>query len=1066
MSVRNSSGGMTPAQFVAQWSRVSLSERAASHEHFIDLCRMLGQPTPAEHDATGAEYTFEKGVAVTDAASKGSKGAGGFADVWWRGKFGWEYKRKGKHRDLTEAYRQLCQYREALENPPLLIVCDIARTEIHTNFTGFRPEVHTIELDELDRPERLSLLRRVFTDPESFRPTVTTETVTKEVAEQIGMLAQSLQQRDHDPHQAAHFLMKCMFCLFAEDVGLLPNSLFTRLLEQWKDAPGELTGLLTDLFAKMRTGGAFGTERIPYFNGGLFDESPALPLTGPEVGELLLAAKQDWSAVEPAIFGTLFERSLDPSKRAQIGAHYTSREDILLVIEPVIMTPLRREWSAVQAEIDTQLDRRRKATTTPTKRKADAAISNALTEFLQRLSELRILDPACGSGNFLYVAIQQLLDLEKEVITRAASPEIGLGLLPTVRPTQLHGIEINPYAAELAQVVIWIGYLQWMQANGFNVPRDPILEPLQSIECRDAILDLTDSEHPVPAAWPDTDFIVGNPPFLGDKLLRGGLGDEYVDMLFSVHQHAIPNGSDLCCYWFEKARGEVEMSKALRKVGPDGKGRYVDSLGQRHSKRHYLEIVNSLGLRVGLLATQGIRGGGNREVLKRIKETGDIFLAWSDREWILDGASVHVSIIGFDDGTETTRVLDTQSVASVNADLTRGADLTQSKTLAENADLSFLGSCKGGSFDIAQDETLRLLRAGGNPNRRSNTDVMRPVTNSSDLLRRNPPRWIIDNADLELPEACQYELPHAVVEERVRPVRERNRNRWLRENWWRPQRMRPEMRRAVVDLKRFLVTPTTAKHRVFVWLNHPTLPDHQLIVFARSDDSFFGVLHSSVHELWARRVGTQLREAESGFRYTPTTCFETFALPWSPGGEPGEKRVQAPALRSGASPRFSPQEQAAHARISAAAAAINEQRERWLNPPEWIDPLARQVDAQDDFADVPEEARALIRRSAIMSLAAQDKDLKKRTLTNLYNERPTWLKLAHQELDRAVLGAYAAVDPDGDWAEDWADVWVDTGAGQPLPDDHPLAARRAEVDQKVLENLLRLNLARAGTEES
>ena len=279
MSGYGASGGMTPAAFIAKWRPVQLPERAASQEHFLDLCRMLGQPTPAQVDATGAEYTFEKGVAVTGPASRGSRGAGGFADVWWRGKFGWEYKRKDKHKDLVEAYRQLCQYREALENPPLLIVCDIARTEIHTNFTNAPVVVHTIPLEHVDHPEKLALLRRVFTDPDSFRPPITTQEVTEQASERIGGIATSLQAAGHDPHETAHFLMKCMFCLFAEDVRLLPEGLFTRLLTDWHARPDELTERLTGLFDSMRTGGAFGIESIAYFNGGLFDEAPALGLT-------------------------------------------------------------------------------------------------------------------------------------------------------------------------------------------------------------------------------------------------------------------------------------------------------------------------------------------------------------------------------------------------------------------------------------------------------------------------------------------------------------------------------------------------------------------------------------------------------------------------------------------------------------------------------------------------------------------------------------------------------------------------------------------------------------------
>ncbi len=336
-----------PAQFVAKWKPIELSERAASQSHFNDLCELLGQPSPTDYDATGDEYTFEKGVVPSGGASRGAAGDYGFADVWWRGKFAWEYKRKGRHRDLTEAYRQLCQYREALENPPLLIVCDIARTEIHTNFTGTAKEVHTVELDKLADPESLDLLRRVFTDPESFKPKKTTEIITKEVAEQFATIARSLRQFNHDAHTVAHFLMKCMFCLFAEDVDLLPKELFKKLIDRYKKDPGKLAERMTDLFNKMRTGGDYGSDPIKYFNGGLFDDAPALKLTAHDIGKMMIAASSDWGSVEPAIFGTLFERSLDPNTRAQIGAHYTSRDDIMLVVEPVVMAPLHARGSGV-----------------------------------------------------------------------------------------------------------------------------------------------------------------------------------------------------------------------------------------------------------------------------------------------------------------------------------------------------------------------------------------------------------------------------------------------------------------------------------------------------------------------------------------------------------------------------------------------------------------------------------------------------------------------------------------------------------------------------------------------
>lgn len=1004
-----------PAQFVAKWSRTKLPERAASQEHFIDLCRLLGQPTPAEHDATGAEYTFEKGVLTTGAASKGAKGERGFADVWWRGKFGWEYKRKGKYRDLNEAYRQLCQYREALENPPLLIVSDIAHTEIHTNFTGTAKQVHIVELETLAEPSSLDLLRRIFTDPTSFKPTVTPERITEDIAQRFGRLAKSLRDREHDPQTAAHFLMKCMFCLFAEDVGLLAPDLFKTTLMNWQNNPPQLTGVFNSLFDAMRTGGAFGPKRIDWFNGGLFDESPALELNSDEIGTLILAAKQDWSSVEPAVFGTLFERSLDPNTRAQIGAHYTSREDILLVVEPVIMAPLRQEWEQVKTKVGTRLERRsasvKKAKTKAAKNRAastaNKAIANLLQEFVHRLASLRILDPACGSGNFLYVAIQKLLDLEKEVITYAAAPEIALGLIPQVRPTQLHGIEINPYAAELAQVVIWIGYLQWMRDNGFIAPRDPILEPIQTIECRDALIDLSNPDLPVPAQWPDADFIIGNPPFLGSRFFRiQGLEDAYITILHATYE--IPNGSDLCCYWFEQARSVIPRQQSVR---------------------------------VGLLATQGIRGGSNRTVLERIKTTGDIFMAWSDREWILDGAAVHVSIIGFDNGIETLRALDGKLVPTINVNLTGAIDLTSAGALKENHDMCSRGSQKRGPFDLDYQKARELLCAP-NPNARSNVEVIVPYLNGSDVAGRSRAKWIIDfGAETPQADAATYEAPFEYVRLHVLPKRKQNNDKRLRERWWLHGIAQPEMRARLLGLRRVCVSPRVAKHRLFRWVASPIQPDDQLIVFGRSDDYFFGLLHSSLHELWARGTGSQLREAESGFRYTPRTCFETFPLPWSPGQESTDHD--------------------AYRRISDAAKQLNEQRERWLNPPEWIEPIAAAVDAEDDFADVPAEARSLIRQSAIMARAAKDARLKNRTLTNLYNERPTWLRLAHEQLDRAVLAAYVATDTDGDWSEDWAAVWTETGAGRPLPDRHSHTEKRAEVDQRVLANLLRLNLVRA-----
>src|SRR5690606_10603872 len=389
------------------------------------------------------------------------------------------------------------------------------------------------------------------------------------------------------------------------------------------------------------------------------------------------AARLDWASIEPAIFGTLFERGLDPAKRAQLGAHYTSRDDILLIVEPVVMEPLRREWEEVRAKADRLAEAFWAAKDPSPRSRRRRELERVLLDFQERLASVTILDPACGSGNFLYVALALLKDLEKEVITYATHRGLTM-MLPRVTPRQLWGIETNAYAHELAQIVVWIGYIQWMTANCFQVNRDPVLEPMDTILLMDAILDRCDPAHPREPDWPDAEFIFRNPPFLGGKRLRAELGDDYVDAMFDVYDGRVPREADLVCYWFEKARAMIEAGRVRR---------------------------------AGLLATNSIRGGANRRVLERIKETGDIFMAWADEPWILDGAAVRISIIGFDDGSEPTRTLDGDSVSNVNPDLTATVDLTTARKLTENLGICFMGPSPKAPFDIPNDLAQKMLAA-------------------------------------------------------------------------------------------------------------------------------------------------------------------------------------------------------------------------------------------------------------------------------------------------------------------------------------------------------------------
>jgi hypothetical protein len=641
---------MTPAEFKRKWAKYSGKETSAYQEHFNDLCALLGQPSPVSADPTGSEsFCFQKRV-LKDAELFAFADAGrvaeepdrerGFADVWKRGCFAWEYK--GKKKSLDEAYRQLLRYRESLLNPPLLVVCDFDRYIVRTNFNGTVQETKEFTNAQIDEPWVLSLLRAVFADPDFLKPQRTTAEVTKELAQHIGEVSRSLQKREsvelidaksrreHSVAQRknlriARFLNRIVFCFFAEDTGLLPKGIVTGIFKTGGDDPTHFAATLEELFRTMATGGRFGAHKIRHFNGHLFEEATVFELTEEEIGELATAGEADWQFIQPSIMGTLFQRALDENQRAALGAQYTGETDIRDLVEPVLMAPLRREWAALKASLLPSLKRGKG---TPEDRARIAA-------FLKKLRKLTVLDPACGSGNFLYVSLQLLLDLEKELITFATT--LGFKFEPRVSVQQLKAIELNAYAFELAQVAVQIGYLKWRRDNGFSNDKDPVLQNLENFQNEDALLvphfrskaktlkEAQAGEHAGDDAlkfytereWPKCDVIVSNPPFLGGSKLWKELGRHYQQELWRVYEGRVPGGADLCCYWFEKAREQIEDSKCKR---------------------------------AGLLATQGIRGGANREVLKRIKETGNIFFAESDRAWILAGANVHVSMVGFDSG--------------------------------------------------------------------------------------------------------------------------------------------------------------------------------------------------------------------------------------------------------------------------------------------------------------------------------------------------------------------------------------------------------------------------------
>ena len=518
--------------------------------------------------------------------------------------------------------------------------------------------------------------------------------------------------------------------------------------------------------------------------------------------------------------------------------------------------------------------------------------------------------------------------------------------MPRIDPGNVKGIEINSYAAELARVSVWIGQTQWMLRNGFGTSK-PILSPLDNIECRDAVLS-SDGTEP---AWPEADVVIGNPPFLGGKRLIRGLGEEYVAQLFAAYRDRVPREADLVTYWFVKAGEQVAAGRADR---------------------------------VGLVATNSIRGGANRRALAAATERRPIYDAWSDEPWVIDGAAVRVSLVCF--APEDTEympdpALDGEPVDAIFTDLTArrggtGVDLTVAKRLRENAGVAFMGDTKGGLFDVTGDLATKWLHLPANPNRRPNAAVLKPWVNGMDVTRRATGKWIVDFGwQMSEKEAALFEEPFRHVQEHVLPKRRANRRESYRTYWWRHAEARPKMWERLGGLSRYIATPRVAKHRLFVWFDARVCPDSALIAVARDDDTMFGILHSRFHEAWSLRLGTSLGKGNDP-RYTPTTTFETFPFP--DGLTPA---------RSAADYADDPHAIA----IADAARRLVELRDNWLNPSDCVD----WVQVHPDFPKQP-----VPRNDDAVA------ELKRRTLTRLYNARPQWLADAHAVLDATVATAY------------------------------------------------------------
>jgi len=931
--------------FIDRWRGVAASELATAQSFVMDLCELLGVPKP--HATPEQDYMFER--PVTFSHGDGSKSAGRI-DCYRRGHFVLEAKKlkagahtKGFDDGLLRARSQGESYARALPSeegrPPFVMVVDVGTViEVYAEFsrtggtyTPFPdPRSHRILLTDLAKPEVLELLKNIWTQPDALNPALIAAKVTRDVSNKLAQLARSLEQAGHAPHIVAAYLSRCLFSMFAEDVELLPKGSFQALLLQHREEPLTVQQMLRILWADMDKGGfsAALVKPVLKFNGKLFKDEGidgySLLLTPGQIDLLVQAARANWREVEPAIFGTLLERALDPHERHALGAHYTPRAYVERLVLPTVIEPLRAEWANAQAaalllareatelEAHPPVVKAKKDFAALDRHNANvrakwAQARREVRDFLHRLCTLRVLDPACGSGNFLYVTLEHLKRLEGEVLNQLndvgdTQDALDLGR-ETVTLQQLRGVELNERAAALAELVLWIGFLQWqIRTNGHSSVAEPVVHDYGNIEHRDAVLTYDSKEpvtdasgqvltrwdgvsfkaHPVTgqqvpdevarvvqwrylsprqAQWPQANFIVGNPPFIGNKRMRATLGDGYADAVRASWPE-VPESADFVMYWWHKAAETVRQGQSER---------------------------------FGLITTNSLTMIFNRRVIEAHQTASPplgLAFAVPDHPWVdsADGAAVRISMsVGVRgivegklqtvsqereaDGGELAVELATQQ-GVIHSNLKVGANVAGATRLRANDRLSNRGVIPHGAGFIVTPEEARSLGLGTIAGLEKH---IRPYRNGRDLTGTARGVMVIDLLGLQADEVRErFPAVYQWLVERVKPERDQNPERSRRENWWLFARPNTELRGALAGLPRYIVTGQVAKHRVFQWLDASILPDDKLIAVASADVLHLGVLSSTVHVTWALAAGGLLEDRPV---YSKSTCFETFPFP-------------------------------------------------------------------------------------------------------------------------------------------------------------------------------------------
>ncbi|MFZ1734409.1 MAG: DNA methyltransferase [Flavobacteriales bacterium] len=948
--------------FITKWEVSGAAERANAQLFIAELCDVIGvePPRPKTPDEHINAYVFEKAIPVNAQRPSSAPvpsthwvdtATTNFIDCYKRGHFVLETKQgadgvradhdtpvsaegedrqralkkghgirgtKGWDTAMLKAREQAQRYARALPKeeiadgrPPFILVVDVGHSiALYTDWSRMGgeyipypdPATYRIPLKDLLRSEVRELLHAVWTDPLALDPGRRSAKVTREIADRLAKLARSLEGK-HPPEHVANFLMRCLFTMFSEDVDLLPHGSFTKLLGELKSDPSTFPEMMENLWGTMNTGGLSPIlrKKLPRFNGGLFANSDAIALDADQIQLLIEAASANWRDVEPAIFGTLLERALDPRERHKLGAHYTPRAYVERLVNPTVIDPLREQWKSVQvAALQLAEDGNEKK-----------AIKQVET-FLHELATVKVLDPACGSGNFLYVTLELLKRLEGEVLNTlhelGATAKMELeGVMVT--PANFYGIELNPRAAAIAEQVLWIGFLQWhlrTHGNLHNLP-EPIIKDLHNIQCRDAVLDYdskteqrdangnvvtkwdgrSTKPHPVtgeevpdpearepvytysnpkPAVWPAADYIVGNPPFIGTSRMREALGDGYTEALRGAYKN-VPDSADFVMFWWDKAAELTRTGKAKR---------------------------------FGFITTNSLKQTFNRKVLQHhMAQKKPISLAFAipDHPWVdsADGAAVRVAmtigVAGNVQGVlqkvirevdspndEATGVTLSTQAGKLFEDLTTGADVASALVLIANEAVAGMGvKLHGMGFVVTEGEAKNL----GLGRHTGLEQHIKPFINGRDLMQSSRVSLVIDLFGLKENEVREkYPEVYQWVAERVKPERDANRRDTYRLNWWIFGEPRSTQRSAFASVKRYIATCRTARHRLFSFVDSDVIFESKVVGIALDDAYVLGVLSSKVHEAWAIAAGGWLGVGNDA-TYNHADCFNKFPFPAS-----------------------------------------------------------------------------------------------------------------------------------------------------------------------------------------